>query len=89
LYKSFFSQSLNKNFKNSNVLPHPSSFLFRFKRVIDRDFSVQSFEPIFTVYHYANILSFLEYCSGKKAILNLNSFLMTYLDFDERATCAL
>jgi len=87
LYKSFFQ--LNKNFKYSNVIPYRTCFLFKYKRVVLKEFSIQIFNPALTSFFYANVASFLEYCSGKKVMLNTNSFLITYLDFEERATCAL
>jgi len=87
LYKSFFQN--NKNFQYSNVIPQGNTFLFKYKRLVHRDFSSQIIDMRLTNFFFDNISYFLEYCCGKKIMFNNNSFLMTYLEFDERASCAL
>lgn len=91
----FLVTETNDKFYYSKILPFsnnitPSdSFFYIFKKKILKIFSYSKFPSITSIWYYNTLTRFLEFCSGKKVCLRINTFLNNHLTFFEKAQCLL
>jgi hypothetical protein len=71
----------------TNIVPTKNSFLFQFKRHFLQSFNYRKFDAQLAPHYYHYLIKFLEFCSGKKVYLQLNSFIILSLTEDEKTQC--
>jgi hypothetical protein len=84
---TYFYTSKNFFF-NNNLIPN-TRFLYFFKKKIIKIFSYSKFSTTTSLWNYNSLVRFLEFSSGKKVCIKFFNFLVSLLDFYEKAQCLL
>jgi len=69
-----------------NLSPYPTFFHLIEKRLL-RIVSTIKFRPNTTPWHFNTMVRFFEFCTGKKVVIRLFSFISNILTFDEKSRC--
>ena len=84
----YFFYSKHSYSHSNNLIPN-ESFSFILKKKMIKIFNYSKFPTITTIWHYNSLIRFLEFCSGKKVYIKLNTFLNNNLNFNEKSQCLL
>jgi hypothetical protein len=85
-FNLIFSYTPFKNIARSNLYPI-APFNYFFKKKVLKTISYEKFNVLATPFYITSLIKFFEFCTGKKIILKINTFLNNSLTYVEKTMC--
>lgn len=70
-----------------NIFPQINNFNYLLKKRIIKLFSINKFKPFSIFWMFTTLIKFLEFCSGKKTIIQFNPYIDNSLSLSENTKC--